>query len=112
MDGPNSDTPYTINTSLRGNLLLTLLSLHRRNPNKAKDLLLNAMFQPFNDASNSFCTQSDRRQGGNLFSAHSLPEAEPENHAVALLVGPGQAIFQVLIDLVQKNSEAIVSWLP
>jgi len=69
------------------------------------------MFQPFNDASNRLSAQSDRWQEGNLFSAHFLPEVEPENRAVALLVGPGQAIFQAFIDLVQKNS-AIVSWLP
>jgi hypothetical protein len=40
------------------------------------------------------------------FSVHPLPEIEPENHAVALLVGPGQATFQVFKDLVQKNSES------
>ena len=63
------------------------------------------MFQPFNDASNSFGAQSDGRQGGNFFRTHSLPEVEPENHTVALLVGPGQATLQVFIDLIQEDSE-------
>jgi hypothetical protein len=64
------------------------------------------MLQPFNDASDSLGTQSDRRQGGNFFGAHSLPEVEPENHTVSLLVGPGQATLQVFIDLIQKDSES------
>jgi len=64
------------------------------------------MLQPFNDASHSLDTQSDGRQGGNFFGAHSLPEVEPENHAVALLVGPGQATLQVFVDLIQKDSES------
>src|SRR6266704_1443503 len=50
--------------------------------------LPNAIHQPLNDAPNSFGGQSDGRQGCNFFSAHSLPEVEPENHTIALLVGP------------------------
>ena len=61
------------------------------------------MLQTFNDAPNSLGPQSDRRQRGNFFGAHSLPEVEPENHAVTFLVGPGQGPLQVLIDLVQKD---------
>src|SRR5262249_46212810 len=41
----------------------------------------------------------------NLLGAHSLPEVEPENHAIALLVRPRQATIEVLIDLSQKDSE-------
>jgi len=59
------------------------------------------MLQPFNDAPNSFGSQSDGRQGINFFSAHSLPEVEPENPTIALLVGSGQAMLQVFIDLLQ-----------
>ena len=63
------------------------------------------MLQPFKDASDSLGTQSDGRHRGNFFCAHSLPEVEPENHAVALLVGACQATLQVFIDLIQKKSE-------
>jgi hypothetical protein len=35
-----------------------------------------------------------------------LPEVEPENHTIAPLVGSGQAMLQVLIDLIQKDSES------
>jgi hypothetical protein len=63
------------------------------------------MLQPFNDASNSLGTQSDGRQGGNFFGAHSLPEVEPEDHTVALLVRPVHATLQLFIDLSQKDLE-------
>src|SRR5260370_9614921 len=72
----------------------------------SKDLLPNAILQPFNDAPNSFGSQSDGRQGSNFFSAHSLPEVEPENRTIALLVGSGQAMLQVFIDFLQKNFES------
>src|SRR6266567_235251 len=64
------------------------------------------MLQPFNDTSNSLGAQSDRWQRGNFFSTHSLPEIQPENHTVPSLVGPSQAPLQVLIDLVQEDSES------
>jgi hypothetical protein len=70
------------------------------------------MLQPFNDASNSLGTQSDGRQGGNFFGTHSLPEVEPENHTVALLVGPVHATLQVFIDLITKNFESDSSLAP
>ncbi len=72
----------------------------------SKDLLPNAILQPFNDAPNSFGSQSDGRQGSNFFSAHSLPEVEPENRTIALLVGSGHAMLQVFIDFLQKNCES------
>jgi len=65
-----------------------------------KDLLPNAMLQPFNDTSDSLGTKSDGRQQSNFFGTHSLPEVEPENHAVAFLIGPDQATPQVPIDLI------------
>ncbi len=64
------------------------------------------MLQAFNDTSDSFGAQSDGGQRGNFFGAHSLPEIKPENHAVALLVGPAQAMLQVFIDLIQKDFES------
>jgi len=64
------------------------------------------MLQPFNDAPNSFGSQSDGPQGSNFFTAHSLPEVEPENRTIALLVGSGQAMLQVFIDFLQKNFES------
>src|SRR5258708_3208710 len=75
----------------------------RTGPN---NLLPNVMLQPFNDAPNSFGSQSDGRQGSNFFSAHSLPEVEPKNPTIALLVGSGQAMLQVFIDFLQKNFES------
>jgi hypothetical protein len=70
------------------------------------------MLQPFNDAPNSVSSQSDGRQGSNFFSAHSLPEVEPENHMIALLVGSGQAMLQVFIDFLQKDFEKDSSLAP
>src|SRR4029077_1815864 len=70
------------------------------------DLFSNAMLQPFNNASNSLCTQSDGRLRSDFFGAHSLAEVEPENHAVAFLVGRGQAALQVIVNLIQKDSES------
>src|SRR3954470_3181546 len=75
----------------------------RAGPN---DLFPNTTLEPLDDASNSLSTQSDGRQRGNFFRAHSLPEVEPENHTVALLVETGQAMLQVFINLVQKDSES------
>ena len=84
-------------------VLLPLIVGIRTGPN---NLLPNAMLQPFNDASNSLGTQPDGRQGSNFFSTHSLPEVEPENRTIALLVGSGQAMLQVFIDFLQKNFES------
>ena len=70
------------------------------------NLLPNAMLQPFNDAPNSFGSQSDGRQGCNFFSAHSLTEVKPENRTIALLVGSCQAMLQVFIDFLQKDFES------
>ena len=81
-------------------LLLVILGI-RTQP---KDLVPKAMFYPFDDAPNATGTQSDIRQGSNFFRAHSLPEVEPENYPVALLVGLSQAMLQVFIDLLQKDS--------
>ena len=64
------------------------------------------MLQPFNDASHSLGTQPDGRQGVNLFGAYSLPEVEPENRTIALLVGSCQAMLQVFIDFLQKDFES------
>src|ERR1700757_3093330 len=64
------------------------------------------MLQPFNDTSNSLGAQSDGWQGSNLFGTHSLPEIQPENRTVPLLVGPAQAPLQVFIDLVQEDPES------
>src|SRR5262249_29188126 len=69
------------------------------------DLLSNAMLQPLNNTSDSLGTQSDDRHRGDFLGAHSLAEVEPENHAVAFLVGPGQATLQVIVNLIQKDSE-------
>src|SRR6266849_9647163 len=102
MDVPNSHTPHTNITSSGGSLLLALLPVIGI---RTKDLLPNAILQPFNDAPNSFGSQSDGRQGGNLFGAHSLPEVEPENRTIALLVGSSQAMLQVFIDFLQKDFE-------
>src|SRR6266404_60802 len=102
----HSDTSHITNTSSRGDLLLALLLVIVGNPSRTKDLLPNAMLQPFNDASNSLGSPSDGRQGSNLFGTHSLPEVEPENHTIALLVGSGQAMLQVFIDFLQENSES------
>ena len=44
------------------------------------------MFQPFNYASDPLRSQSNGRKGGNFLGAHALPEVEPENRAVALLL--------------------------
>ena len=63
------------------------------------------MLQAFDDASDTLGTQSNRRQRSNFLGAHSLPEVEPENHAIAFLVGPGQATLEVLVDLIQKDSK-------
>src|SRR5260370_33914441 len=62
----------------------------RTGPN---NLLPNVMLQPFNDAPNSFGSQSDGRQGSNFFSAHSLPEVEPEKRTIALPVGSAHAML-------------------
>src|SRR5713226_3936393 len=112
MDVPNSHTPHTNTTSSGGSLLLALLPVIVGIRRDSKDLLPNAMLQPFNDASNSLGGQSDRRQGGNLFGAHSLPEVEPENHTVALLIGSCQAMLQVFIDFLQKDFEKDSSLAP
>src|SRR6266568_5594990 len=80
----------------------SVIVANRTGPN---NLLPNVMLQPFNDASHSLGTQPDGRQGGNLFGAHSLPEVEPENRTIALLVGSGQAMLQVFIDFLQKDFE-------
>jgi len=64
------------------------------------------MLQTFNDASNPFSAQSDGGQEGNFFGAHSLPEVEPKNHTVALLVGAGQETLQMFVDLIQEDSES------
>src|SRR5207248_5079400 len=69
------------------------------------DLLPNTMLQAFNDASNSLSAQSDRRQRGDFSGAHSLSEVEPENHTVALLIRARRAAPQMLIDLLQEDSE-------
>src|SRR6266852_3254505 len=103
MDVPNSHTPHTNITSSGGSLLLALLPVIGI---RTKDLLPNAILQPFNDAPNSFGSQSDGRQGGNFFSAHSLPEVEPENRTIAHRVGSGQAMLQVFIDFLQKDFES------
>ncbi len=87
-------------------MLLALLPVIVGIRRDSKDLLPNAILQPFNDAPNSFGSQSDRRQGGNFFSAHSLPEVEPENRTIALLVGSCQAALQMFIDLIQEDSES------
>ena len=50
-------------------------------------------------ASHSLGAQSDSRQGGYFPSTHPLPEVEPEDHSVAVLVRPGEAALSVLIDL-------------
>src|SRR5712691_10829726 len=72
----------------------------------SKDLLPNVILQPFNDAPNSFGSQSDGRQGSNFFSAHSPPEVEPENRTIALMVGSCQAMLQVFIDFLQNDFES------
>jgi hypothetical protein len=81
-------------------LLLALLLVNVGIRTDPKDLLPNAMLQPFKNAPNSLGTQSDGRQGGNFLGAHSLPEVEPENQTVALPVGPGQTTLQVFVDLI------------
>ena len=83
--------------------LLPVIVGIRTGPN---NLLPKAMLQSFDDASNSLGTQPDGRQGGNFFSAHSLPEVEPENRTIALLVGSCQAMLQVFIDFLQKDFES------
>ena len=72
----------------------------------ANDLLSNGVLQPFNYASDSLGAQSDGWHRSNFLRTHSLPEVEPENHSVALLIGPCQATLEVLIDLIQKDSES------
>src|SRR5712692_11264156 len=106
MDVPNSHTPHTNTTSSGGSLLLALLPVIVGIRTDSKDLLPNAILQPFNDAPNSFGSQSDGRQGSNFFSAHSLPEVEPENRTIAPLVGSCQATLQVFIDFLQKDFES------
>jgi len=86
-------------------LLLALLPVIVEIRRGSKDLLPNAMLQPFDDTPNALGSQSDGRQGSNLFSAHSLPEVEPENRTIALSVGLSQAMLQVFIDFLQKNCE-------
>jgi hypothetical protein len=61
------------------------------------------MFEPFYYASNSLGTQADCRQGRNFFGTHSLPKVEPEDHTVALLLRPAEAMLQMFIDLTQKD---------
>src|SRR6266446_1264981 len=104
LDVPNSHTPHTNTTSSGGTLLLALPPVIVGIRTEPNNLLPNVMLQPFDDAPNSFGSQSDGRQGSNLFSAHSLPEVEPENHTIALLVGSVQAMLQVFIDFLLKNS--------
>src|SRR5712664_1530093 len=106
MDVPISHAPHTNITTSGGNFLSTLLPVIvgiRTGPN---NLLPNVMLQPFNDAPNSFGSQSDAGQGSNFFSAHSLAEVEPENRTIALLVGSCRAMLQVFIDFLQKNFES------
>jgi len=50
------------------------------------NLLTKGTLQPFKDTTNPFGPQPDSGQGGNLPGAHPLPEVEPEDHAIALLV--------------------------
>src|SRR5438445_1119709 len=73
---------------------------------RPKDLVTNGMLHPFNDTPNTLSTQADSRQGGNFLRAHSLPEVEPKDHTVTLLVGSGQATLEVLINLFQEHSES------
>src|SRR5450755_4687571 len=68
-----------------------------------QNLLPNPLLQPFNHASNSLCSQPDARQGRNFFRTHSLPEIQPENHAVALGVRPSQAAAQIPINFLKKH---------
>ena len=65
----------------------------------------NTLFQPFDHTADSLGTQADRRRGRNLSGAHALPEVEPEDHAVALLIGTDEHTPQVLINLLEKNLE-------
>jgi len=49
------------------------------------------MLQTLNDAPTPLVPSLMVGQGDDFFGAHPLSEVEPENHTVALLVGPGQA---------------------
>src|SRR5712692_1227345 len=102
----NSHTPHTNTTSSGGSLPLALLPVIVGIRRDSKDLLPNAILQPFNDAPNALGTQSDHRQGSDFLSAHSLPEVEPENRTIALLAGSCQAMLQVFIDFLQKDFES------
>src|SRR5438105_14531072 len=70
-----------------------------------QDLRANTLFQPLDHTADSLGTQPDRRHGRNLSGAHALPEVEPEDHAIASLIGTNEHTPQILINLLEKNLE-------
>ena len=73
---------------------------------RAENSLPNVRLQPLDNASNSFSTKANAGKRRDLPGAHTLSEVEPKYHPVPLLVGPGQADFQVLVDLIQQDPES------
>src|SRR2546423_13820104 len=86
-------TPYEIAREFAFGIVRRFLRLRIR----PQDVCANTLFQPFDHTADSFGTQPDRRHGRNLSGAHALPEVEPEDHAVALLIGTDEHTPQVLI---------------